>query len=111
MKPELVKLFEKKEYLKLKISNLQNTSCDYIDVAEELAEVESKIGKICAEQNKATVEEYLRPYVDTIDSFSPLHTWSMKKKLAPKNVAEPPTAKNDLRGNLVTDKHLSLIHI
>ena len=57
MKPELEKLFKKKEDLKLEIASLQNSN-------RTRSEVEDQIGQICAEQNKSTVEEYLKPYDD-----------------------------------------------
>ena len=73
-------------------------------VKKELEDVEQKIGDMCAERNRVTVEEYLAPYNDADDGLLPIHTWALKKQLAPKNTVEPPTAKIDAHGSLITDK-------
>ena len=41
---------------------------------------------------------------DPLDGFNQIGTWNLKKKLSPKNSQEPPMAKKDSLGNLVTDK-------
>ena len=41
---------------------------------------------------------------DPLDGFNQIGTWKLKKKLAPKNSAEPPMAKKDSLGNLISDK-------
>ena len=46
---------------------------------------------------------YLYTY-DTIVGFNQARTWGMKKKLAPKNTIEPPAAKKDEKGNLVSSR-------
>ena len=46
------------------------------------------------------VEEYLGSQDDAIEGFNQPKTW----KLAPKNTFDPPAAKKDRFGNLVTDK-------
>ena len=40
---------------------------------------------------------------DVLEGFSHANTWTMMKKLAPKNTFDPPAAKRDTDGNLVTD--------
>ena len=39
-----------------------------------------------------------------MDGFNQVRTWGLKKKLAPKNVIDPPAAKKDAEGKLVTEK-------
>ena len=38
-----------------------------------------------------------------MENFSQLKTWNLKKKLAPKNTIEPPSAKRNSKGELTTD--------
>ena len=42
--------------------------------------------------------------MDPLDGFNQSGTWALKKKLAPKNAEDPPMAKKDTFGNLITDK-------
>ena len=95
-----------KEDLKRKLAELQNLNDSEIVTAteKELYDTEEDIALICSERNKLMVEECLRPFEDTSEGFTSGHTWSLKKRLAPKNTLEPPTAKNDPNGTLVTDK-------
>ena len=106
LKPELEYLFQQKEDIKIRLANAENSQDS--DQAQaltiELEKVETQIGNICAERNKNLVEKHLHPFNDTIDGGSPEHIWSLKKKLAPKNTSEPPTAKHDLQGNLISDR-------
>ena len=102
MKPDLEQLFKRKEELKSKLAMGNLNESDILK--KELADVEQNIGDMCAERNRVTVEEYLAPYNDADDGLLPIHTWALKKKLAPKNTVEPPTAKIDAHGSLITDK-------
>ena len=71
---------------------------------ENLDVVAEEIAQICCDKNKRIVEEYLGNQDDAIEGFSQPKTWKLKKKLAPKNTFDPPAAKKDQSGNLVTDK-------
>ena len=66
----------------------------------KLDDVCKKIADICAEKNKAIVDEYLRKTDDTIEGYNQTKTWAMKKKLCPKNTADPPCAKKDKNGDI-----------
>ena len=96
----------KKEYLIESLSKLEATddvkSCE--QTKADLNDVIEEIAKICCEKNKKIVEDYLGSQSDTIEGFSQPRTWKLKKKLAPKNTIDPPAAKKDKAGNLVTDK-------
>ena len=50
------------------------------------------------------MEKFIGKNSDTYEGFNPIKTLSLKKKLIPKNNIEPPTAKCDRNGNLVTSK-------
>ena len=101
MSPELQALFQEKEQLKLKIVASDNHDTNLKDALEE---VDLKIAEKCALRNKTIVDEFLGRSDDTIEGFSQPKTWKMMKKLSPKNSIEPPAAKKDAQGNLVTSR-------
>ena len=50
------------------------------------------------------VDDYLGRTNDTIEGFNQAKTWGLAKKLCPKNGIDPPCAKKDKHGKLVTDR-------
>ena len=50
------------------------------------------------------MRELLDNHDDGLDGNRQLKTWIVKKKLFPKNSVEPPAAKKDGKGNLITSK-------
>ena len=103
--PELDKLFQKKEDLKTYLA-VNEKDDEFVSKEEELETVIEDIGNICAKRNKDIVEEYLGNVDDGLDGFNQAKTWTLKKKLSPKNSEDPPMAKKDPQGNLITDKTL-----
>ena len=106
LKPQLQLLFKERESLKTKIALLENKN-EYHDIhiqQNNLDDVNRKISDLCAERNKIIVNEYLGKTDDTIEGYNQARTWSMKKKLFPKNTVDPPCAKKDSNGHLVTSK-------
>ena len=103
---KLEALFHEKEYLMESLAKLENEDkiIDIENTKEKIDEVNEAIAKICSNKNKKIVDEHLKPQNDAIEGFSQAKTWKLKKKLAPKNTAEPPAAKKDKWGNIVTDK-------
>ena len=101
--PKLDPLFQEKERLMLKL-NTSITTPEADLIKEELENIEAKIAAVCSEKNKNLTDEYLGLYDDTFEGFSQARTWSLVKKLAPKNTIEPPAAKKDKFGNLITDR-------
>ena len=75
--------------------------CEQLD--NKLEEVNGKISDLCSETNKRIVEDFLKHTSDGIDGFSQPKVWKMKKSLAPKNTFDPPAAKLDTNGNLISD--------
>ena len=61
-----------------------------------------KIADICAAKNKQIVEDFLLHASGGIDGFNQLKIWKQKNVLAPKNSFDPPAAKLDKNGNLLT---------
>ena len=110
MNPALEALFEQKESIRSQISELEKNE-EILENLEELTdldgkyeEVIDKISKICATKKKELVEEYLGKNNDTLEGFNQVKTWALKKKLAPKTAVDPPAAKLNSKGKLVTNK-------
>ena len=76
-----------------------------VDLRENLEEINNKIADICADKNKRIIDEYIGEFDSSSDGFNQLQTWGLKQKLAPKNTIDPPAAKKDNLGQLVTEKH------
>ena len=104
--PELEILFQEKESVKIKIAEKENEECfdEAAEYSKKLDNINESIANICAAKNKAIVDEYLGNKNDTFEGFSQAKTWSLMKKLSPKNTIDPPAAKKDNLGNLVTDR-------
>ena len=102
---EIDKLLEQREEMKLKLSKEENNEnlrvC--LELEDTINDLDNKIGDICADKNKKIAEDYLKHASDGIEGFSEPSTWKMKKLLAPKNDFDPPSAKLDTNGNLVSD--------
>ena len=103
---ELESLFQEKEHLMESLARFENEGkiIDIENTKEKFNKVVEAIAKICCEKNKKIVDEYLSKQDDEIEGFSQAKTWKLKKKLVPKNTIDPPAAKKDKFGNLVTDK-------
>ena len=72
------------------------------EVAESrLSEIEETIANELASYNAETVKDYVENMENLDSSFSQLGLWKLKKKLCSK-IFDPPMAKNDKNGNLVT---------
>ena len=104
--PVLDELFEKKLELKTFLSLHDVTDDDYDLNMDNLEKVLEDIASICAKKNKDKVDEHLGKNNDGLEGFTQAKTWSLKKSLAPKNSEDPPMAKKDSKGNLITDKSL-----
>ena len=103
---ELNKLFIEKEDLKKAIAIYENEDdLNNVTLAKvNLEIVVDKIGGMCAEKNRKLVQDHLGKEDNSIEGFSQAKTWALRKKLCPKNTMEPPAAKKDEHGNLVTNK-------
>ena len=82
---------------------LKNCNCQ---IGKEIAtkrleEVEKYLNDHCAEKNAETVREYVQGVENDAGNFSQLKLWKLKQKLCPKN-PDPPMAKKDRNGNLIT---------
>ena len=95
----------KKETIKQKIIDAEDG--DNLDVLmnleNEYEEGIDEIANVCSKKNKETVEEYFGKKDDN-EPHNQLKTWALKKKLAPKNCPEAPSAKINEEGELVTEQ-------
>ena len=85
--PELETLFAEKENIRSKISQLENEENadkvldEMIRLDDQYEDTVDKIATICADKNRALVDEYLGRTEDTIEGFKQVKTWSLKKSL------------------------------
>ena len=72
---------------------------------DEHEKVVEDISRFCSESNRDIVKDYFGN-MDEADEepHNQLKTWRLKKKLVPKNNEEPPTAKLNSHGELVTER-------
>ena len=63
-----------------------------------------QISELCSDKNRQIVEDYIGDYDSGLEGFNQIKTWSLKKRLAPKNIIDPPAAKKNSAGELVTDR-------
>lgn len=94
-----------KEELKTSLAEAENKEDieKAISINEKIELIDDKISDIVSVKNKEIVENFLKDTSDGVDGFGFQKTWKMKKRLAPKNTFDPPTAKLDGAGNLITD--------
>ena len=67
----------------------------------KLTDIEKKIEALTADRNALLVKEYLDSLVIN-EKFSQTSMWKLRKKLHPSKQTDPPMAKKDKKGNLVT---------
>ena len=104
--PKLHLLFQQKESIKSKIAKLENENkfAEIYQLQDTLESINNNIASISAKKNKMIVDDYLGKTNDTIEGFNQAKTWGLTKKLCPKNSIDPPCAKKNKHGQLVTDK-------
>ena len=93
---------------KIRLSqSLSNTKCKVAQeiIAAEIEKIEDDISKITATSNAEIVQEYVKGLDSVTGNFSQLGLWRLKRKLC-KSPAEPPTAKLDCTGSLITSPNL-----
>ena len=78
--------------------NSENESSLY-DI--KIKDLENEITELSADFNAKTIEEHVKKLSDSEGKLSQLGLWKIKKIVAPKN-KDPPMAKFDEHGNLIT---------
>ena len=71
----------------------------------KLEEVEKVLNDKCSLKNAEMVKEYIKDVETDEGNFSQLKLWKLKQKLCPKS-CDPPMAKKDEEGNLITSPEL-----
>ena len=89
-----------KTQLKIFLKNCNNTA-DKIIAQDKLDEVEKFLIDKCAADNAETVKQHISEVQREDGNFSQLKLWKLKQKLCPK-VSDPPMAKRDENGTLIT---------
>ena len=69
---------------------------------EKLGEVEKEIAQVQAEHNFKAIKEQLEHLVDDTNNLNTIKMWQLKKKLGIEK-KEPPTAKRNRNGEIVTN--------
>ena len=74
-------------------------------VEDEIIRIEEKISEISASRNASIVRDFVTNLDTSTGSFSQLGMWKLKKLLCPAQ-ADPPMAKKDSQGTLITAPNL-----
>ena len=99
-KNEIQVLMNQKSNLKsFLISNKCKLAANMVN--RKLEEVEEQLTKLSAERNFKLVTEYIGNLEDAEGRFNPTGMWRLKNKLLPREY-DPPMAKKDKFGNLIT---------
>ena len=103
---ELDQLFQKKEQCKQKMVEAESGDNlkAFLTLDGEYTEILEEIAIHCSQQNKEKVKHYLGTENDELEPHNQLKTWKLKKKLVPKDSEDPPSAKMNQEGELLTDK-------
>ena len=82
---------------------LNSTHCpvEKNKIQSKLKEAEEKVTNLMADENAKVVEEHLSQLNSINGNFSQIKMWKLKNKLLPRPT-DPPMAKKDKGGNLVT---------
>ena len=104
--PELDCLLQKKEQLKGKLAVSENDDDigKSIELEDDIEKVSQQISDICSDKNKQMVDDFIGDFDFGNKGFNQVKTWGLKNRLAPKNVIDPPAAKKNSRGDLVTGR-------
>ena len=74
-----------------------------IVISEKIEQVEDKISDIVSEKNVKHIKEHFKSLSIGQGTFNNLKMWKLKKKIMPRSY-DPPMAKRDQGGNLITTK-------
>ena len=96
--PELKRLLDEKSQLTLKG---RKTDSGKDNMLHQLRLIEEEISRITSQRHNDEVKFQTRKSETLDGNFSQLNVWKLKKKLFPIN-RDPPMAKLDVGGNLIT---------
>ena len=96
--PEIQKLLDEKSNLQILIGTNIN-SLEESEAKSKITEIETLISILCAKKNCEMVKQFTSTLGN--GNFSQAGMWKLKNQLVPKEM-DPPMAKQDKRGNLIT---------
>ena len=104
--PDLENLFCQREKTMQEIAACENAEFveKEIELRETLEKISKNISDICADKNKLIIDEFIGDIDSNSEGFNQIQTWGLKKKLVPRNTIDPPAAKKNDSGELITDK-------
>ena len=86
----------------VKLSRLKKDFADgNLTIANEIEDLEVDVQNCCAEENSRKIREQVGNLSNLSGSFSSSMMWQVKKKVCRRS-RDPPVAKRDSHGNLVT---------
>ena len=95
-----------KEKSKLQIFMITSTCEKSMKTAQKkIYELEKKISDLSSSRNVKIVEDYVKT-LECNGKFSQTGMWKLRKKLHPGQQLDPPMAKKDAKGNVITAPHL-----
>jgi hypothetical protein len=103
-KTEVMELIMEKTKLSISLPSITCMLGKQI-VENEILKLEEKISEISASRNALIVRDFLNNLDTSTGSFSQLGLWKLKNLLCPTQT-DPPMAKNDSQGNLITAPNL-----
>ena len=101
---EVQDIIVERKKLSLSISSLKCKLGRSI-VENEIWRLEDKISEICASRNARVVHDYVKNLDASSGNLSQLGMWKLKNLLCP-NQTDPPMAKKDKNGTLITSPNL-----
>ena len=104
MKNEIVIFMEMKGQLKILLLTVEDRS-EIKEIKNQIRILDNYISSKCAEQNKNLVKEYAQDLNSEKATFSQHGQWKLKSKLCQTSV-DPPTAKIDSSGQMITSPNL-----
>ena len=104
MKNEIVIFMEMKGQLKIRLLTVEDRS-EIKEIKNQIRILDNYISSKCAEQNKNLVKEYAQDLNSEKATFSQHGLWKLKSKLCQTSV-DPPTAKIDSSGQMITSPNL-----
>ena len=100
----LKKISEINEIIELNPDLVESQSKVVVSLQEKIDDLDVKISDICASKNAQIIKEHYGTVTDLSGNFNIPKMWGLKRKLN-MNSSDPPSAKKDQWGNLVTTKN------
>ena len=87
----------------LKIQELYQKRSKLMKSAQEMTPNDREIAEKIFERNRSIIVQQISDMSDASSNFSRVKMWKVKQKVCPKYEVDPPAAKIDSFGNLITN--------